>query len=871
MIELLLAAVAAVAVVPPPPLAEDPPAICAVFTGGDGDLASSLTRHGEVWHDAGEFLVGAFSPSVRTELASRGVEVVVVGPYDLSGDLWVIAESEVELLGGVLAPECTELLRAGGARLLRLPAGASPRGAGAAASRGRHTGLARIPRRAWSPGQPFAWRGRERAGDALARAGADPRIQALVDQVEGASLRETVVALSALFTRRSSLPEAIVARDMIRGWFLAYGLNPRLEVLNPYLAENVIAEIPGAVIPAEIVVIGAHYDSTNLFGPLHYAPGADDNASGTAGVLEAARILAAAGPYERTLRFIAFCGEEQGLIGSGVSAANSRAAGENIVAMLNTDMNAYRRWDDARTCDFVTNYTSSALRAFCQAAGALYVPDWASNTGSLAGGTSDHQSYYSQGYPAVFFFEDVGNHSPFIHTDRDTTAQSAIDWARAEMIVKAVLASAVAKAEIVGVQILHAPLADTPDAWGAHPVAAHVTTVEGATVTGVTLHFSSDGGQTFAAAPMSAAGGGSWTGAIPSFGAPITLEYYVTGADDQGASAAVPPGADLGGPGYSFFVGVETELYATGFEGPGDEGWTHGMLQTEDDWQRGVPGGAAGDAPLAYEGTSAWGNDLAGAYSANAWNWLRSPAVDCSAAANVTLRFRRWLTVEKATDDQAQILVNGVVVWENATGADTIDAAWTPVILDITSRAAGDPAVQIEFRLHADGGLQLGGWNIDDFALVERGAPSGNMFVFGSGINPAGSMILAGGTASIGETAIVAVHNPLGTQGAGTLAYLFVAAAPDPAYPAGTPLPGFGMAGPGADGELLISLAPPDLALVLDGGAWSGSPVSIEVDFPADPGLVGLQAYGQGLLLDPAAPGGVRFGLTEGVVFQIGG
>ncbi|MEW6073560.1 MAG: M28 family peptidase [Planctomycetota bacterium] len=841
----------------------------AVLHRGNDALRTALVHEGEVWHDAGEFLVGAFAADTVRALAGRGVAAVEIGAAGAREELWVVSEAALAAAGGVLVPPGAEILRAGGVRLLALPAGSVPvPGAG-------HFGISRVVRRAWQPGRPFGWRGQSEAGRALVTAGADPRIQAIVDQVDQANLSASVGALSAIFTRRADRPEADTARDLIRGWFTSFGLTTRLENIGAAYAENVIAEIPGTTAPGEIVVIGGHYDSINYAGSGSAAPGADDNATGTAGVVEAARVLSTGGPYERTIRFIAFGAEEFGLIGSGVSATNSRNLGEDIVAMLNTDMSAYRASGDTRDCDFVTDDSSGALISFCAAAGALYVPGWASKSGSLSGGTSDHASYNAQGFPAVFFFEDVSQYSPYIHSASDTTTLSTNDWDLSEMIVKGLVAAAAVKAEPVDLQITHTPLSDTTDAWNPHPVAAEVVSLSGSTVTSVDLSYSDDG-VIFTTVPMAYAGGDDYAAAIPSFGSPVTIHYYVTATDDQGGSETVPEGADLGGPAYTFFVGIETVFYSTGFEGPGDQGWTHGMFATQDDWQRGVPQGLAGDPAAAYEGTSVWANDLGnsgwnGEYAANTWNWLKSPAIDCSAATSVLLRLQRWLTVEEGQYDQAEIRVDGTLVWTNPTNGHLIDTAWTPFTLDISSPAAGDPSVTIEFRLRSDGGLQYGGWNVDDLALVQQEASAGNMFLYGSGVNPAGSMSILGGSASIGDTAIVGVHNPLGTQGAGSLTFLFVSTAPDSAYPAGTLLPGFGMAGAGAQGELLISIAPPDPSLYLTGVPWTGSPVPIAVAIPPDPIFVGFQAYGQGLLLDPVAAGGVKFGLTEGVVFQIGG
>lgn len=150
------------------------------------------------------------------------------------------------------------------------------------------------------------------------------------------------------------------------------------------------------------------------------------------------------------------------------------------------------------------------------------------------------------------------------------------------------------------------------------------------------------------------------------------------------------------------------------------------MVATQDDWQRGTPMGKLGDPNAAFAGTKVWGNDLGGtgwncAYTNNVSNWLRSPVVNCSAAGNVHLQFRRWLTVESGQFDQARIRVNGTQVWINPSTGDTLDTSWKAIDLDISALAAHNASVQIEFGLQSDGGVTFGGWNLDEFALVEFG------------------------------------------------------------------------------------------------------------------------------------------------------
>lgn len=712
--------------------AEDPSAGLAlepqtyiVTYGSDLDLRDRLIEVSSVRFDSAGFVVADLDARLAASLVERGTELTEV--HADGRDLWVVPSQHMAMVPGAGA----QLLFQPGAGLPGVfaiaPQGARALQAALAAGGHGHCGLTAVPQTRMQAAPPLTWRGRTGASGPLALSGADPRVQTLVDAVQKANITATVTSLSSNFTRRADSAGAVTAQNDIQGWLNAFGLSTSTQLFNSSYSRNVIAEIPGTTHPEKIVVIGGHYDSVNWAdGSTAIAPGADDNASGSAGVIEAARVLAQGGPYENTLRFVLFSGEELGLLGSGFNASQSKAAGEDIIAMLNMDMIAYRETGDARDVDFATNNSSASLNAYCDAIGALYVSNWASTSGVLTAGSSDHASYNSQGYPAAFFFEDLSQYYHNIHTKFDTMALATTDWDLAEMIVKGIVASAASLAEPVDMDVVHTPLTDSLDGVGPYLVAAQVTSQTAASVSSVTLNYSSDG-VNYTAVSMSDAGGGNYQALIPGLGSPVTISYWIEALDSAGGSEAEPTGADVGATPHSFFVGQKTVVFSTDFEGPGDAGWTHGQTQTQDDWQRDVPHGLAGDPSSAVSGSTIWGNDLGpsgfnGQYQPNVNNWLRSPAIDASGTTSLHLEFERWLTVEDATYDQAQIFVAGQLVWQNTSAGDTIDSAWTHMDLDVSAAGAGNPALVIEFRLISDGGLEYGGWNLDDLELSVQGA-----------------------------------------------------------------------------------------------------------------------------------------------------
>ncbi|MCP4159741.1 MAG: M20/M25/M40 family metallo-hydrolase [Deltaproteobacteria bacterium] len=187
---------------------------------------------------------------------------------------------------------------------------------------------------------------------------------------------------------------------------------------------NVIAEKTGTVSPNEIVLVTAHLDSLPS-GSL--APGADDNSSGSVGLMIAAEIMKQY-DFERTVRFVFFTGEEQGLYGSKRYADKVASDSDNIVAVYNIDMIA---WDDvggptlrlhtrssdnpgysgdmvlANTfVDVVNNYSmSSVLTPIIDSDGVT---------------ASDHSPFWNKGYSAILAIEDdVDDFCDNYHTTND--------------------------------------------------------------------------------------------------------------------------------------------------------------------------------------------------------------------------------------------------------------------------------------------------------------------------------------------------------------------------------------------------------------------------------------------------------------------
>ncbi|MGB0717193.1 MAG: M20/M25/M40 family metallo-hydrolase [Phycisphaerae bacterium] len=185
---------------------------------------------------------------------------------------------------------------------------------------------------------------------------------------------------------------------------------------------NVVGILPGKGPDRdEYVVIGGHYDHLGVARGEIYN-GADDNASGTAGIIEVARKLADMKRRNRSALFIAFSAEEIGLRGSRHFVENTPVPTKDVIAMLNMDM--IGRFDDAKL--------DSVLAAYGTGTGSGFDGMVTANANRLginvkkepsAQAPSDHAPFYNAGVPAMFFF--TGIHEDYHQPEDDT---EKINW-----------------------------------------------------------------------------------------------------------------------------------------------------------------------------------------------------------------------------------------------------------------------------------------------------------------------------------------------------------------------------------------------------------------------------------------------------------
>lgn len=221
-------------------------------------------------------------------------------------------------------------------------------------------------------------------------------------------------------TRHAGTTGNEIAFAFIKKKFQGFGLAVDSGLFSN-AGKNIIGTKTGYRFPGRRFILGAHYDS---FTPtISAAPGADDNASGTAALIEAARIFSNYNfPY--TIQFIGWDNEEQGLVGSNAFVSNLTAI-DTIIAYLNMDMLAWDGNNDS-VADIHVRPVGSSFELMNRAISLnqTYSIGLTTHVINPGGGSTDHAPFWNAGLSAIGFEEE--HHSdgnPFWHTLGDSLSQ----------------------------------------------------------------------------------------------------------------------------------------------------------------------------------------------------------------------------------------------------------------------------------------------------------------------------------------------------------------------------------------------------------------------------------------------------------------
>jgi len=276
-------------------------------------------------------------------------------------------------------------------------------------------------------------------------------IAQIISLVDADSILYNIQCLQDFQTRYAFANNRLQVAEWIKNRFISFGIND--VQLQPFFCwntdqYNVVATIPGTVHPDQYIIIGGHHDSATLdqnISSYIFAPGADDNASGTSATLEIARVIMQSGYQPRcSIRFVTFAAEELGLDGSWYYAFTARNNNENICLMINHDMignnnDPYFYRVILNLYDGSENYTNYAHQLIEQYTALQVYYDSSVNSPN-----SDSYSFWQNGYNVLYFSEF--EFSPYYHTINDLVQYINSDYC-AE-VIKASTASAVRFSEM---------------------------------------------------------------------------------------------------------------------------------------------------------------------------------------------------------------------------------------------------------------------------------------------------------------------------------------------------------------------------------------------------------------------------------------
>jgi hypothetical protein len=291
-------------------------------------------------------------------------------------------------------------------------------------------------------------------------------VQDFVANVSGPAFFQTIQEISghayffygglqSVSTRYYNTADKDLVADYLADKLTGYGYTVTFDAFNSggTPCRNIVATKTGTTYPDEYVVVGGHYDSISQ-NPATLAPGAEDNGSGTASVMEIARISAAR-DFERTVQFVLFDSEEQGLYGSQHFVSEAVSAGRDIIAAITMDMVSY--YDSHYAVRIEGETPWEWLMTIMESNTDIHTD--ISNQKDYNSWGSDHVPFQQAGIPAFLAIDyDYGSY-PGYHQTNDTWTQVA---ASAHIGTQITIASAATLAEVAGLQSDLSPVDDLP-------------------------------------------------------------------------------------------------------------------------------------------------------------------------------------------------------------------------------------------------------------------------------------------------------------------------------------------------------------------------------------------------------------------------
>ncbi len=567
-----------------------------------------------------------------------------------------------------------------------------------------------------------------------------PIVQQIVDSANQDSLMYFVKELSGnvptiingtlqtIVSRNKYQPGNALAETYIKQKLQYYGLTTSIQSFSS-TGKNVLGVQVGSEFPNQKYIICAHYDDMPTGTT---APGADDNASGTSAVLEAARIFSQH-TFPFTIIYALWDEEEQGLVGSNYYANQAASAGDSIIGVINMDMIAYDS-DNDMAANIHTRSVGTSLELYDKMIEANYQYGINLNLIEYNPGSeySDHASFWNASYGAILLIEDDADFNAYYHTVNDLITHFNQEYyLKSAKLAYATLASFALN---LNMQIIHTPFASIDYSQDIELTASIVTGLNiGSGISGPRLYYRTSTGGGFSnfieVAGTPVMSNTEYSFVIPAQQLGTIVQYYLAAQDDNSSIVVTLPagGGGFNPPGnippphaFQFYVAPVT--FALVDSANNTNNW-----QSTGGWN--ITSQKFVSAPYSFT------ESPSGNYQSNTtaiFTYMNE--ISLSNILGASLEFYTQWDIENDWDyGQVQISTNGGTNWTALEGLytnpgtgtfqppdeplyDGSQLTWVVENIDLTEFIG--QSVKLRFYFQSDQSVTGDGWYIDDIRLM---------------------------------------------------------------------------------------------------------------------------------------------------------
>jgi hypothetical protein len=529
-------------------------------------------------------------------------------------------------------------------------------------------------------------------------------------------------------SRNKSYPGNDQAANYLMQKLGSYGLTVTNQVFSS-TGRNIYAVQTGTEFPNKKFIICGHYDSMPS-GAL--APGADDNASGTASVIEAARVFSNYS-FPFTIVYALWDEEEQGLIGSAYYAQQASSAGDSILGVINLDMVAWDSNNDgvANIHSRPTAGNSTQLKDKMVEINSQYGINLTLVIKSPGSTYSDHASFWTHNYGAILLIEDENDFHAYYHTVNDLITHFNIPYF--EKSVKLSLATLASFALNLNMTISHTPVASSDNTNNISISALIQTGLKvGTGNLAPHLYYRTKTGSSFSSfqsvAGTPAKGSETWNFVLPGQQLGTIVQYYLAAQDSsssivttlpKGGSGFNPPGSTPPTSFFQYYVANNGLAF-------NDNATTISNWTVSGTW--GITTSKYVSAPSSFT------DSPAGNYANNATLTMTSTTpISLTDILGASLEFAAQWDIENDWDyGQVLISTNNGSTWTPLAGQytnlgtgsfqpanqplyDGVQSSWVNENIDLTQYIGNN--ILLRFLLKTDGSQVRDGWYVDDIKI----------------------------------------------------------------------------------------------------------------------------------------------------------